>query len=126
MSRRQAMTLFSILSAAAEIHSEISLLVCGITVSMIAPRTVWLFPSLDTPSPQYCCHVRRQQGHRPYAIALSDLPVADDLDCARAAGHRGVGGGRHGPAGELDPRSVGDDPRVYRDPRRDQPALRRQ
>src|SRR3984957_6889655 len=34
MSRRQAMTLSSIFSAAAEIHSEISLLVCGITVSI--------------------------------------------------------------------------------------------
>src|SRR5258708_4209753 len=114
MSRRQAMTLSSILSAAAEIHSEISLLVCGITVSMIAPRTAWLFPSLDAPSPQYCRHVRRQQGHRPYAIALSDLPVADDLDRAGAVGHRGVGGGRHGVAGELDPRPGGDDQRVHR------------
>jgi hypothetical protein len=34
MSRRHAITLSSIFSAAAEIHSEISLLVCGIIVSI--------------------------------------------------------------------------------------------
>jgi hypothetical protein len=36
MSRRQAMTLSSMRSAAAEIQSAISVLVCGVTVSIVA------------------------------------------------------------------------------------------